>query len=190
MYLSGNNMKKTVLFFLAFIVVIISAFSQSTDIKKPVPEEKGILLSTGIHLPVGDFSSTHLIGIAVDCSPSRHWFGLLKRKKIAFTYNGGLAYYFGKKETVSNYPYKYPGYIFVHGFGGMLYNPAKKAAISLTAGPALAIYNGNTQFNIGTKLEASYNISTSIAIGPCILLMRESGADALWSLAIRAGIKL
>jgi hypothetical protein len=179
-------MKKTVLFFLVAIVFISSAFAQPTGIKKPVPQEKGISISAGINLPVGDFSSSHLIGIAVDCSPTRHWFGLLKRKKIAFTYNGGLVCYFGKKETVSSYPYKYPGYIFVHGFGGMLYNPAKNAAISLTAGPALGIYNGNTQFNIGSKLEASYYISKNIAIGPGIILMKESGADPIWAASVKA----
>jgi len=109
---------------------------------------------------------------------------------MAFTYNGGFAYYFGKNETVSNYRYKYPGYIFIHGFGGLLYYPFKKVGISLTAGPALGIYNGNLQFNVGSKLETGYNISTSIAIGPGILLMKEPGANALWSLAVRVVIKL
>ena len=72
----------------------------------------------------------------------------------------------------------------------MLYNPAKNTAISLTTGPALAIYNGNNQFNIGTKLEASYKISTSIAIGPGILLMKESGADPIWAASLKATFDL
>jgi hypothetical protein len=182
-------MKKTVLFFLA-AAFIISVSAQTTGIKKPGPEEKGISLSTGINLPFGDFSSTHLIGIAIDCSPSSHWFGLLNRKKIAFTYNGGLAYYFGKKETVSSNPYKYPGYIFIHGFAGVLYVPAKKANITFTAGPALGIYNGNLQFNIGTKLEASYYISKNIAIGPGIILMKESGANPIWAASLQAIVDL
>lgn len=141
-------------------------------------------------MSVGDFSSTHPVGIALDCSPTRHWFGLLKRKKIAFTYNGGVVYYFGKKETVSSYPYKYPGYIFIHSFGGLLYNPAKNAGISLTTGPALGIYNGNTQFNIGSKLEASYYISNRFAIVPGIMLMKESGADPIWAASVKARFDL
>jgi hypothetical protein len=183
-------MKKTVLFFLVAIVFISSAFAQPTGIKKPVPQEKGISISAGINLPVGDFSSSHLIGIAVDCSPTRHWFGLLKRKKIAFTYNGGLVCYFGKKETVSSYPYNYPGYLFIHAFAGVLYNPFKKTSITLTTGPALRIYNGNTQFNIGGKLEASYYISNRFAIGPGIILMKESGADPIWAASVKATFDL
>lgn len=183
-------MKKSRSIFWVAMIFIKSVSGQTTEIKKPFPQEKGIALSAAVNLPVGDFSSTHRIGIAFDCSPSRHLLGLMKQKKMAFTYSGGVAYYVGKKETVSNYPYKYPGYVFIHGFGGLLYNPFKKAGFALTTGPALGIYNGNTQFNIGAKLEASYSITTSIAIGPGILLMKEPGANALWSMAIRTGIRL
>ncbi len=178
------------LIFILLIVMVNICHGQTKETIKPAPTEKKKSVSLGINIPVGNFSATHIAGFAAEYSPAQNWLGKLNAKKIVFTYNGGIAYYFGKKEIVSNYPYKYPGYTFIHAFGGLLYNPFKKTGISLTAGPALGIYNGNLQFNMGTKLEASYNVSTSIAIGPGILLIKEPGANALWSLAIRAGIKL
>ena len=183
-------MKKRLLFLFATSFYIYSVSAQTKSIKKKSSEEKGVSVSAGVSIPVGDFSSTHLIGIGVDCSPTRHSFGKIKAKKTAFTYNGGLAYYFGKKETVSGYPYAYPGYFLIHTFGGVLYNPVKNGSVTLTAGPALGIYNGNTQFNIGSKLEVSYYISKKITIGPGIILMKESGADPLWAAAVKAILSL
>ena len=98
----------------------------------------------------------------------------------------GAAYYFGKKETVSGYPYDYPGYIFVHAYVGAIYNPLRKANICLTAGPALGIYNGNTQFNFGSVLEGSYYFNEKIAIAPGIIFMKESGANPLWAASLKA----
>lgn len=142
-------------------------------------------ISVGINIPVGDFSSTHIIGIGVEYSPLRHTFQLTKLKHLAFTFNGGVAYYLGKKETVSGYRYKYPGYIFINAFGGLLYNPVKKVSITLTAGPALRIYNGLIRFNTGSKFELSYFINDKIAIGPGIIFMKESGTNPLWAAALK-----
>jgi hypothetical protein len=170
---------------LLFLVSCLFTFHSSAQ-----TGEKGISLSAGINLPLGDFSSTHLLGFGIDCSPVKHWFGITSKKKIAFTYNGGVTYYFGKKETVSGYPYDYPGYFFIHAFGGILFNPVKNGIIILTAGPALGMYNGHTQFNTGSKLETSYYISNNIAIGPGIILMKEAGADPLWSAAFKVSVAL
>lgn len=175
-------MKTRIIILYLLLAVCCKAKAQS--------KEGNNAVSIGINLPVGNFSSTHLIGIGAEYSPLRHTFQLFKWKHLAFTYNGGVAYYFGKKETVSGYPYKYPGYIFIHAFGGLLYNPFKKASITLTAGPALRIYNGNARFNIGSKLELSYFISKKVAIGPGIIFMKESGADLLWSAAFKATLAL
>lgn len=117
-------------------------------------------------------------------------FDTVKRKKAAFTYNGGVAYYFGKKETISGYPYKYSGYTFIHAFAGIIFIPVKKTRIALTAGPALGIYNGNSQFNIGSKLEVSYFINPKIAIGPGIAMMKEPGTNPLWSMSFKTIMKL
>lgn len=142
-------------------------------------------VSAGIVWPLGDFSSTHWAGIQADYSPSGRVFGVPQLKKWSFTYNGGLAYYWGKKELVSNYPYRYPGYFFVHGFAGLLFRPDEKVNFTLTAGPALGLYNGNLRFNVGTKLDASFVLNEKWAIGPGILLRKEGGANALWSAAFK-----
>jgi hypothetical protein len=182
-------MKKNLTILLPAVFFILSGWSQTNAIKKTVPQEKGIGVSVGVNKPIGTFSSTHFIGMAVEVAPSGHSFGLIKARKFAFTYNGGFAYYFGKKETISSYPYKYPGYSFIHGFAGLRYTPFLNTGISLTAGPALGIYNGTTRFTIGSKLDASYFINSKIALGPGIVLMKEPGAAALWSLAIRGSIR-
>lgn len=181
---------KRILSAIIFFCITYGSYSQAQEKKGPISKNKGVSISLGVNASVGDFSSTHIVGIAVDCSPTSLTFGVMNAKKFAFTYNGGVAYYFGKNETVSGYPYQYPGYLFIHAFSGILYNPIKGGGIILTAGPALGIYNGNTQFNIGSKLEASYYISSKIAIGPAILLMKESGANPIWAAELKATMNL
>lgn len=178
-------------FFLSVLVLFVSpVFAQQESTKKTGGKEKGVSVSVGANFPVGEFTSTHLIGIAIDCSPSTQLYGITNKKKITLTYNGGMAYYPGKKETVSSYSYKYPGYLFFHGFGGLQYKPVKKAGISLTAGPALGLYNGNTQFNIGSRLEASYHLKKTLAIGSGIILMKEMDADPVWAVTLKAIVNL
>lgn len=145
-------------------------------------------VSLGLHIPLGEFSETHFGGITAEYSSARRWSGKvsINPRKFRFSYNGGVAYYFGKEETVSGYDYKYPGYFFIHGFVGLLYVPGKvsskrKIDIKLTAGPALGIYNGNTAFNMGAKFEGTYFVTHNIAIGPGIMLMKETKTDAIWS---------
>ena len=153
------------------------------------PSGKQYAVSIGANIPLGNFSSTHIIGIATNYSWSNHRFGGMDVKPVkpfGFTANAGLAYYFDRKEKVSGYPYDYPGYIFVHVYGGAIYNPWRKANICLTAGPALGIYNGNTQFNIGSILEGSYYFIEKIAISPAIIFMKEPGADPLWTASLKA----
>ena len=172
----------SVLLSLLLCTVYSSSKAQSKDIAGGI--------SVGINIPAGSFSSTHIVGVSVGYSHRRYVFGTTGKKNLTFTYNGGFAYYFWKKETVSIYQYKYPGYIFIHGFSGAIYNPIKNGTIALTAGPALRIYNGNTQFNIGSQLEFNYCINNKVAIGPEIILMKELGADLLWSTALKATFSL
>jgi hypothetical protein len=171
---------RVIIFFLLLPVVCFKAKAQSNGMDNAV--------SAGINIPVGDFSATHAIGIGVEYSPLRHIFQLYKWKRLAFTYNGGLAYYFGKKETVSGYPYDYPGYFFIHAFGGIVYNPFTDAGIALTGGPAVGIYDGHPRFTIGSKLELSFYTSKKITIGPGIIFMKESGADPLWAASLKATV--
>ncbi len=141
-----------------------------------------------VFFPLGNFSSTHLIGMEANHSWSEHRFGgmdIKPVKPLGFTSNAGFAYYFGKKENISGYTYDYHRYIFIHAFAGAIYNPWRRGNIILTAGPGLGIYNGNTQFNIGSCLEGSYYIKEKIAITPGINFMKESGADPLWAASLK-----
>lgn len=169
---------RVIIFSLLIAVVCVEVKAQSTGIDNAV--------SVGINIPLGDFSATHIIGIGVEYSPVRPIFQLYKWKRLAFTYNGGVAYYFGKKETTSGYPYDYPGYFFIHAFGGIVYNPFTNAGIILTGGPAVGIYNGHIRFTIGSKLELSFNTSKKIAICPGIIFMKEPGAEPLWAASLKA----
>lgn len=177
--------KAALLFLLITQIGISSLAQEEKTIDKKQKTNDGHCISLSILRPVADFSSTHFGGIAVGYEPANHWFGLLKAKHIAFTYQGGLAYYFGKKETVSGYPYKYPGYFFLHAFAGVLYNPVRKIDLSLTAGPALSIYNGKSRFNIGSKLEGTYSFNNSFAASPGIIVMKENKANPIWAVSLK-----
>jgi hypothetical protein len=186
---------KTLLNFILLICLIMisgTVIGQSQRPKKHNhPSGKQHSVSLGAAIPLGNFSSTHSIGIATNYSWSDHRFGGMDIKPVkpfGFTANGGVAYYIGKKETVSGYTYDYHRYIFLHAYAGAIYNPWRKANIILTAGPALGIYNGHTQFNIGSSLEGSYYMTEKIAITPGIIFMKESGADPLWVASLKATI--
>jgi hypothetical protein len=179
-----------VIFLCTCLMLTHNSFGQSHSPKKHNhPSGKQYAVSSGPNFPLGNFSSTHIIGIETNFSWSDHRFGRMDVKPVkpfGFTANTGVAYYFGKKEKVSGYPYDYPGYIFIHAYGGAIYNPWRKGNICLKAGPAIGIYNGHTQFNIGSILEGSYCFKVKIAITPGIIFMKESGADPLWTASLKA----
>jgi hypothetical protein len=142
----------------------------------------------GINVPVGEFSKTHIAGIGLAYSWSHHRFGNLNtvpKKLIGFTADGSIDYYFGKKENVAGYDYHYGGYIYLHVFGGAIYNPTKKMNIRLTTGPTMGIYKGSADFGFGVNLSGSYYINNTIAIGPAIIFLKHKEAAALWVGSIR-----
>jgi len=144
--------------------------------------------SFGINIPVGEFSKTHFAGIALDYSWSHHRFGSLKalpKMLIGFTANGGIDYYFGKKETIAGYEYRYGGDIYFHLFGGAIYNPCKKGNITLTAGPTLGIYKGRADAGFGINIGGSYSLTDKIAITPGIICLKHNDAASLWVAAVR-----
>jgi hypothetical protein len=175
-------MKKILLLFFS-VFLFFSVYSQ----KKGGIE---MLASAGVQMPLGYFSSTHSLGISIDFAPGFIVRKLLKNKGIVFTYNGGLTYYLGKGETVSGYQYKYPGYFFIHAFGGLLYGAGEKITASLLTGPSLGIYNGDTRFNIGGRLEGSYHIKGKFSTGPMINLMWEPGTNVLFAAGIKFTVDL
>ncbi|MGH2552482.1 MAG: hypothetical protein ACRDEB_02130 [Chitinophagaceae bacterium] len=145
-------------------------------------------ISLGISVPAGDFSSTHFAGLTVEYSPaSQIIYRKGKKQNFIYTYNGGLKYYFGKKETPGGYLYKYPGYFILYAFGGIRFLPTSKFDMSLTTGPALVFYNGTTRFNIGGILGGRYHINNRFSVSPFIIALKEKNADPLWAFGIKAG---
>ncbi len=177
-------------FVVLFTIFFLQASAQTNDVEMKVKADKGFSLSASLLIPVGEFSDTHVLGFGVAIAPSAQQLSLFRKPKIGFTYNAGFDYYLGKNVTVSSYPYKYPGYFFIHAFAGAIYNPTKEFDIKLTAGPALGIYNGKTNFNIGSKLNLNYHFNNTIAIGTGLNMMKESGADPIWSVSLGATIAL
>jgi hypothetical protein len=194
--INNYEMKRSLNFLCLFFLFGMGNFAigQSGKKNKSKKSDLGIDVSAAIRLPVGNFNSTHLIGVGLDISPSYRTVRLERKIKIAFTYNVGMAYYLGKKVKPGGYQYRYPSYIFLHAFAGILLIPSKnggmtfpsKIEISLTGGPALGIYNGDTRFNPGSKLELNYRLNGHVTIGPGIILIKESGADPLWAASIKA----
>jgi hypothetical protein len=185
---------KRSLFIMLLVCMIVADFAigqSQRPQKHNHPSGKQHSACIGGNIPLVNFSSTHFLGVTANYLWSNHRFGRMDVKPVksfGFTANTGVAYYFGKKETVSGYPYNYPRYIFFHAYAGAIYNPWRKGNISLTAGPAIGIYNGHTQFNIGSALEGSYFITEKITISPGIMLMKESGANPLWAVSLKAVI--
>lgn len=176
---------KKVLLLLCFNFLLASVMAQSPTEKKSTPKDLGIAVSAGVQLPIGNFASTHIAGLGISVSPSYYKVPLFTKTKIAFTYNGGAAYYLGKKETVSGYSYTYPGYFFIHAFAGALLIASPKMSFALTGGPAIGKYDGNTQFNIGSRLELNYHLNNTLSVGPGILFMKEAGSSPLWAAALK-----
>ncbi|MEO6611426.1 MAG: hypothetical protein ABIT05_04815 [Chitinophagaceae bacterium] len=163
------------------------ALAQSTTKKKPAGKQQ--VVSAGINISLGDFASTHIGGIAVEYSRSQHRYGQLTAmpaKKLGYLIEGGLAYYFGKKETVSGYSYDYPGYYFLHVYPGLVFNLCIKGHINISAGPGLGLYNGDPRFTIGAKFQGTWYMNEKTGITPGILVMKESGADPLWAVSLKA----
>lgn len=143
-------------------------------------------ISAGLNIPVGDFSSTHWAGIGLTVAPAIFKYSLNDDHTIAFIYQGGAAYYLGKKETISGHSYTYPGYTFIHAFAGVSLLLKKNAEVLVALGPALGLYNGNIHFDAGASLTANYYFSDNVILGPSITMMKEFGANALWAASLKA----
>jgi hypothetical protein len=184
-------------------IIMIALFSmtrllaqQGTVIPKPVVKGNNNIVSVGVNIPLGEFAQTHLGGIATDYSWSHHRFGAMTempKKQLGLIANGGIDYYLGKKETVAGNPYKYGGYLFIHTFGGAMYNfPHTKnlsfhgfGDISITAGPAIGIYKGGSDPALGAQLSSHYYINKKIAITPGVIYIKRAKANALWAAGLQ-----
>ncbi len=177
------------LIFLLIFFQSIGLCQEKESIKKQVPGGRSHGVSLGIQKPLGEFSETHGIGIGLLYAHSDHRFGRFEKmpaKKFGFTYEGGIAYYTGKQEKIGLvYTYDYPHFIYIHGYGGLIYNTCKNANARLVAGPALGLYDGVTRFNIGANLAIGYFPWERFGISPGISLLKEGGSNAIATATIQ-----
>jgi hypothetical protein len=173
------------------LLASLSGVAQNDNAKKKIiPPGYSKTVSAGINITIPEFSQTHSFGIGAEFSWSKHRFGMLEKKPskpFGFIADGGIDYYFGKKETVSGYPYQYNGFTYIHTYGGVIYNCCKQGNIYLTAGPALGLEDGFTTFFWGVNLSGAYYINEKIAITPGIHFMKDFDSyDPLLSGSIKA----
>jgi hypothetical protein len=191
-------MKRT-LFILGILFLPMTGLlaQQGTVIPKPVIKGNNNAVSLGINIPLGEFAQTHFGGIGADYSWSHHRFGRMTempKKRIGFTADAAVDYYAGKKGTVAGYPYKYGGYVYIHAFGGAMYNFSLTkyshfrgfGDISLLAGPAIGIYKSGNDPGFGIQLSSHYHINDKIAMRPVIIYMKRGKANALWAAGLQA----
>lgn len=109
------------------------------------------------------------------------------------TGNGGVDYYLGKKIEEAGQDFRYGGYTYLYIQAGIIINPVKKGNISLTAGPTMGIYKGNSDFGWGVNLFGAYLLQgfmeNKIMIGPGVTYKKHAQADALWTAAIRVSYR-
>jgi hypothetical protein len=194
-------MKKTVFVFIAGIFATIQLKAQPGKLGE-TNDSLGLnnIVCLGLNVPFAEFSETHFGGMGLHYLWSHHRFGksrVLSKKLIGFTAHGGIDYYFGKKETVAGYPYRYGGYLYLQAMAGAIYNFRKKdflnsapmtpdghsggrGIISLTTGPTMGIYKGNADIGFGLNLDGSYYLTDRIAITAGILFLKHYNAAPLW----------
>jgi hypothetical protein len=178
-------------------LLLICLLAGFTGITQTSGNKKKIILagyskavSAAINIPIPEFSRTHNVGFGAGFIWSKHCFGVMEKKPskpFGFIADGGIDYYFGKKETVSGYQYKYNGFTYIHTYGGIIYNCCKRGNINLTTGPALGLEDGFTTFFWGVNLIGAYYINEKTAITPSIVFMKDlESYDPLLSFSIKA----
>lgn len=171
------------------LITALSANTQNSEKKKVSQNGYSKSVSVGINISIGEFAETHPIGAAVGFIWSKNRLGLMESKPskaFGFIADGGIAYYFGNKETVSSYPYKYNNFTYIHTYGGIIYNLCKKGNINLTTGPALGLEGGFSTFFWGANFAGAYYINEKIAITPAIQFMKDPDSyDPLLSFSVK-----
>lgn len=175
---------------LLLLFLLISGYgivsAQTTD-PKPVSKGASHAVSFAAQVPVGVFARSHIAGAGLGYAWSAHRFGrnVLPAKRIGLTANGGADYYLGKRITTAGHDFRYGSYFYFHAMAGMMVNPWQNSHFSLTAGPGLGLYEGNTDLGLIVSLAGNHFISSRMAIGPGIVYRKHAGADALWTGSVR-----
>lgn len=183
-------MSKIVIFLAMLFFASYTSMAQSNTINKNAyPNGKKNSIAAGPAITAGRFSNTHSIGFHVDYYRTNNRLGPLPAKPsrpIGLLFNAGMNYFLGTKETVSGYPYSYPGYALFYGAAGLIVNPIKQGNFTASTGPGIRLYNGTSSFALYTKITASYFFHQRIAVTPSISIISESGSKPLLAAGLSA----
>jgi hypothetical protein len=174
------------IFFLLSAFLAHAAFGQ--QYKKP-EEEKPYPNSIGfsLHIPMGNFNSSHTIGFGLDYTWSTRSFkkDSASDKLIHFAANAGVSYHGGKRTTTAGNEFTYGGYGNVYLMAGIDCKWTPPLVINLFTGPVMSFYNGSSDIGFGVNLISNYSISPRVAAGPALQYRKFAEADALWSAVFR-----
>jgi hypothetical protein len=183
-------MNKIVIFLAILFFASYTSVAQSNIINKNAsPTGKNNSIAVGPATTAGSFSNTHSIGFHIDYYRTNNRLGSLATKPsrpIGLLFNAGMNYFLGKKETVSSYPYSYPGYALFYGTAGLIVNPIKQGNFTASTGPGIRLYNGTSSFALYTKITASYFFHQRIAVTPSVSIINESGSKPLLAAGLSA----
>lgn len=182
-------MKKNVFFLIFLLISNTKLWSQETDLFICYPVAgKTNTSAFGLSFPLGTFNRTHNMGLFIDYSRSTKRYGkhYTLPDLFHFAINGGLNFNPGKTITTAGYESKYGSYLNIYAFLGIDFKLATPVNASLTTGPLLSIYMGNTDIGVGVNLFSYYYISKRLAVGPGLFFRKFGKTDALWSGTIRA----
>jgi len=183
--------KKVVALFISFIIANYLPAQTANEKNRHSPTGKNNSLAAGPVMAAGNFSFTHSIGFSIDYTRTTKRMGTLTGKPsqtVGLLLNTGMNYLIGKKETVSGYPYQYPGYSLLYGTVGLISNPLKKMNFTAAMGPSIRLYNSTSSFALYTKISASYFFHQRIAVTPAISIINESGTKPLLTAGLSASI--
>lgn len=185
-------MSKIVIFLAMLFFASYTSVAQSNIIKKNAsPTGKKNSIAAGPAITAGKFSNTHSIGFHVDYYRTNKRSGILFSKPsrpVGLLFNAGMNYFLGKKETVSSYPYSYPGYALFYGTAGLIVNPIKQGNFTVSTGPGIRLYNGTSSFALYTKITTSYFFHQRFAVTPAISIINESGTKPLLAAGLSASV--
>lgn len=149
---------------------------------------EGHIAFVNLQLPVDRFATSHIAGAGLGYSWSRRRFGnAVSSRKPGLIASAGADYYVGKKITTAGYDFRFGSYLDAYLLGGAVYNFTSKAMATLSAGPGLGIYKGNSRVGVHVALHGNYFITERLAISPGIIYRTHTQENALWSIVLRAG---
>ncbi len=143
-------------------------------------------VSLTLQSPVAIFQRSHRAGAGLEYAWSRKHFGIAQsRRNLGLLLKGGGDYFLGKQVTTAGYHFRYDDYLYFHALAGLIYNPLANMGVSITAGPSLGVYAGNSSVGIMGDASIMFFTKQRFALGSVLEYRKHHQANALWSLGIR-----